>query len=157
MSITISDFNKQFKATSKKMQYFIDNTAPRLAGKVVISISKQSFQNESFQGSHWREVQRRTPSTASYRYNQKRHPARLTRPILTGDTGDLARSIKASYGTASVTIFSDKVYAKVHNEGLRSGRGSGFIMPKRQFIGNSPSLQQQVNQAISDKLNQLFK
>jgi len=35
-------------------------------------------------------------------------------------------------------------YAKVHNEGLRAGRGKGFVMPKRQFIGKS---------ATHDKMN----
>jgi phage gpG-like protein len=27
-------------------------------------------------------------------------------------------------------------YAEVHNAGLRAGRGKGFVMPKRRFIGD---------------------
>lgn len=157
-TIDLSDFAKHLQhLAQEEVDKFLKEDAVRLAASVFENQMSDAFQTESFNSQYWQEVKRRTPGTSAYRYAQKRHPARLSRKILTGDTGDLARSIKASYGTASVTIFSDKVYAKVHNEGLRSGRGSGFIMPKRQFIGNSPSLQQQVNQAISDKLNQLFK
>ncbi len=157
MSITLSDFAKQFQAETKAMQDFIDNTAPRLAGAIVIAQAKENFQKESFEGKPWKEVQRRTPGTSAYRYNKEHHPKRLIRKILTGDTGDLGRSIKAKYDKASVTIFSDNnIYAKVHNEGLRAGRGAGFIMPRRQFLGDSPKLREQINEQISDKIKELF-
>jgi len=36
-------------------------------------------------------------------------------------------------------------YERVHNEGLRAGRGSGFKMPKRQFVGESKVLTERIN------------
>lgn len=40
----------------------------------------------------------------------------------------------------SVVFTNDKPYAGVHNYGLQSGRPPGFTMPKRQFIGPSEVL-----------------
>jgi phage gpG-like protein len=34
-----------------------------------------------------------------------------------------------------VTVGTEVPYAAIHNEGLRAGRGKGFKMPKRQFMG----------------------
>lgn len=83
--------------------------------------------------------------------------ARFSRPILTGDTGDLGRSINVSYSKGQVTVFSDTIYAKVHNEGLRAGRGKGFIMPQRQFLGPSEALEQDIKQQILQQFQNLFK
>lgn len=35
-------------------------------------------------------------------------------------------------------------YEKVHNEGLQAGRGKGFKMPKRQFVGESKVLTKRI-------------
>jgi phage gpG-like protein len=35
-------------------------------------------------------------------------------------------------------------YAEVHNHGGRAGRGAGFQMPKRQYIGDSDALNRRV-------------
>ena len=49
-----------------------------------------------------------------------------------------------------------KVYASVHNFGLRSGRGSGFIMPKRQFMGESKVLNKKINRLIKRRLKKIL-
>jgi phage gpG-like protein len=68
-------------------------------------------------------------------------------------TGALKNSLKKVYvGSYSVRISSDLIYARVHNEGLRAGRGAGFIMPKRQFIGNSRFLNRMIEKKIKRKL-----
>jgi phage gpG-like protein len=48
-------------------------------------------------------------------------------------------------------------YAAVHNFGLRSGRGRGFIMPKRQFMGRSVKLEANISKLINKELNKIFK
>ena len=47
-------------------------------------------------------------------------------------------------------------YGKVHNEGLRAGRGAGFQMPKRQFIGDSQALNERIERKIKTFLNNRF-
>lgn len=50
-------------------------------------------------------------------------------------------------------------YMKVHNEGLQAGRGKGFKMPKRQFVGESAELEKRIEakakKLIDDKLKNL--
>ena len=156
MSITLENFCKQFQAKNKEAQDFLDNTAPRLAGAVAIKHAEENFQREGLGGRRWKEVQRRKPGTAAYRSNKEHHPARLTRKILTGDTGDLGRSLSAEYGKGTVTIASDKIYAKVHNEGLHAGRGAGFTMPKRTFLSDGKMLTDLVKETIAGEFNKIF-
>ncbi len=157
MSITLNNFCKQLTAKTKETQDFLDNIAPRLAGEIALKHAEDNFRREGLGGRRWKEVKRRIPGTAAYRSNAKKHPARLTRKILTGDTGDLGRSLSAEYGKGTVTIGSDVVYAKVHNEGLHAGRGKGFTMPKRQFLSDGKMLTDLVKETIAKRFNELFK
>lgn len=51
---------------------------------------------------------------------------------------------KAKVVGDNVVIESSLIYAEVHNEGLKAGRGNGFMMKKRQFIGDSETLKNRV-------------
>lgn len=59
-----------------------------------------------------------------------------------------------SYGM--VRIVNEVPYAAVHNEGLKAGRGKGFQMPRRQFIGESRELNGKVEKLIEDELRKIF-
>jgi phage gpG-like protein len=49
------------------------------------------------------------------------------------------------------------VYAKVHNEGLRAGRGAGFTMPRRQFMGMHNKLNSAIIKALEKRLSTINK
>lgn len=90
---------------------------------------------------------------------RKKADKRAGRAILV-KTGDLRRSIirhPENRKALSVKISTDLIYAKVHNDGLRAGRGRGFIMPKRQFIGDSYNLNEKVKQLLVKRLDKVFK
>lgn len=57
----------------------------------------------------------------------------------------------------SVLFTSHLPYAAVHNDGLKSGRGAGFIMPMRKMIGDSDALTKRISdetdRIISETLN----
>lgn len=55
-----------------------------------------------------------------------------------------------------VIIFTRVPYAIVHNEGLRAGRGKGFKMPKRQFIGDSAVLNNKISIIIDEELTKIL-
>ena len=76
------------------------------------------------------------------------------RKVLT-KTGALRESIESSSGRggAEIRFTSQSPYARVHNEGLRAGRGKGFQMPKRQFIGDSPEVYKITNEIMERELN----
>lgn len=48
-------------------------------------------------------------------------------------------------------------YEKVHNEGGRAGRGTGFQMPKRQFVGESEYLKNRIEAKAQKYMDQFFK
>ena len=55
-----------------------------------------------------------------------------------------------------VVIYTRVPYAIVHNEGLRAGRGKGFKMPKRQFIGDSAVLNNKISIIIDEELSKIL-
>ena len=70
----------------------------------------------------------------------------------------LFSSIEYVPGQGEVTIQNRVPYAMVHNEGGKAGRTSKpFQMPKRQFIGESRELNEQVNKLIEVELNKILK
>lgn len=64
------------------------------------------------------------------------------------------RTIKASQ--RRIVVGSTVHYAGVHNYGLRAGRGRGFQMPKRQFIGHSRILSSNIRKLILKHVNKSF-
>lgn len=156
-------FSNEIQRLEKEFKELFAKYAPTIAGKTAVSYFKKNFQNEAWGRISWKEVQRRTAGTNANKYAAKHHPARTTRKILTGDTGDLARSIEIkSVSNGQVVIWtapnafgSKEPYGRVHNEGLRAGRGKGFTMPKRQFMGTSDELNELIISEINRKLNQI--
>jgi phage gpG-like protein len=92
---------------------------------------------------------------------RKKQDKRAGRAILV-KSGDLRRSIRrepVNKAAMKVTISTDLVYARIHNEGLM-GKAWGkapFKMPKRQFIGGSYVLNTKVKKTITKSLDRLFK
>lgn len=157
----ILEFVKTFHQLQNATDDFINNLAPRIAGNVAVRHFKDNFKNESFEGKKWQYVKRRIAGTNSYKYNAKHHPARTTRKILTGDTGNLGRSIEdkrsIQYAPHQCTIVSTLPYASVHNEGLHAGRGKGFTMPRRQFMGDSEPLDKDIQQELQKQFSNIFR
>lgn len=125
----------------------VGNTAKNF---FVENFRKQGFDDKTVQ--RWKPRKRTT-----YRTKSGRIVNDTTRAILV-KTGDLRRSIirVPNRAAMSVKIQTDLPYAKVHNDGLRAGRGKGFIMPKRQFIGDSYNLNEKVKAVIVKRLDKVF-
>lgn len=85
-------------------------------------------------------------------------PAATKRRTLSGATGDLQQSIQYRVETAKAVIFSDLPYAAVHNEGGQAsvfGRKS-FRMPRRQFIGHSQRLIDNLTNMMIKDINKII-
>ena len=73
-------------------------------------------------------------------------------------TGALRRSLrKTNIGKYRVRISSNLPYSRVHNDGLRAGRGKGFTMPKRQFAGKSATMDRKIRNKIHRRIRKIFK
>lgn len=146
-TITPDEFAKRLKGQSAAINKAIEEL-PRIIGVEAVNHFKDNFQKEGFDvPKSWQEVKRRTWGRG----------ADASRKILTGRTGDLGRSIQKRVEQTRVIIFSDLKYAPVHNYGLRSGRGKGFLMPKRQFIGDSKILDDKLMKIIKKRIDSILK
>lgn len=121
-------------------------------GNYAINHFKQSFRDEGFTDEGLEKWQQRKRSDRG-RYAEKAG----NRAILT-KTGKLRRSLVAKkLGRYAVRINSNLPYANVHNEGLRSGRGKGFVMKKRQFVGYSGRLNRKIIAKLDSKIQAIFR
>jgi|LSQX01.2.fsa_nt_gb phage gpG-like protein len=84
-------------------------------------------------------------------------PAAAKRRTLSGMTGDLKESIKYRLEPRKAIIYSDLIYANVHNEGLEASvfGKKKFKMPKRQFIGESARLNERIMALIKKDINNI--
>lgn len=117
-------------------------------------MAKQHFQGnftrQGFDDSKWVEVKRRLG---------KGKGVDKTRAILSGRSGRLKKSIHVDKATWNkVVIATDRLaYAKIHNEGGRAGRGLKSVIPKRQYMGDSPVLMARINKLITNTIDKAFK
>ena len=159
--MTPQEFEQQLNQLKRDAERFVKTDAPAYAAEQAVKMFKENFQKEAFFGSKWKEVQRRQ---ASFKRNGKTvknylKGAKRTRKILAGDSGYLGRAPEKKIpGDGTAEVYNDASYARVHNEGLTAGRGKGkFKMPKRQFIGAHPKLENAIKVVIEKQLNNLFK
>lgn len=69
-------------------------------------------------------------------------------------TGDLKKAATtAQHQGGGIAFVFNMPYARVHNEGLQAGRGAGFIMPKRQFIGQGRLLDDLIKRKFAKVIN----
>ena len=117
-------------------------------GNEAVKHFKKSFKNQGF-----------TDNVLELWTPRKRKSRRRGIRNILVKSGDLRRSIKVNRRTFnSVTIGSKTAgdYGEVHNEGLRAGRGRGFRMPKRQFIGDSRQLTNRLRTRLNTDIKQAF-
>jgi phage gpG-like protein len=169
--MTPEEFFNRIQLLKKEFKELFDREAPAIAGRVAVSLFKKNFRDEGFFGARWKEVQRRQEGSRHVRAGKRgKHRGKLRgtdafgrRRILTGATGDLGRSIKFTVDAkGQATVFTDasafgsrQPYGRVHNEGLRAGRGGGFVMPRRQFIGDHPELRRAIIEKLEEKLREI--
>lgn len=91
-------------AKLKAAQQYIREDVPEVIGTEAVKHFKQNFVNEGFDGDKWAA---------------RKSAVKLPRKVLTGQgSGDhLGDSIDYRVSGSTITIFTDKVYAQIHNEG----------------------------------------
>jgi phage gpG-like protein len=149
------------------------------AGAIALAHFKEGFEKGGGQTDHsadgWQEVQRReTSDSGEWKYSSRKKnrkagkytgrftKADRTRGILVGSgSAKLKRAIrviKQTWPKVELATVGNDVnrYASVHNDGGRAGRGKGFTMPKREFMGHSKKLEAKIKKAAEEKLRALF-
>lgn len=110
-----------------------------------------NFKAQGFNGNKWQEVQRRKSKKGPFQaILQGKGSGRLRKDV----ANSVSRGRKNS--RLSYTLIVENPYAAVHNEGLQSGRGKGFKMPKRQFVGTTSALRKKIGIKIQQKLRPIW-
>lgn len=117
------------------------------AAKIVANETRMNFKREGFMDGNLKK----------WKPRKKRDKGRA---ILT-KTGTLSKSVRVTkYSAKRATIASvgkAAVYAGVHNYGLRAGRGKGFPMPKRQFLGESKTTDKRIVNMLKKQIKKGFR
>lgn len=136
----------------KSLNDFVTIMGTDAKNHFVNSFRNQGFEDETIQ--KWKPRKRK-----SYRTRNGRVVDDTNRAILV-KTGDLRRSIRViSRSYRTIVLGSDLPYAQIHNDGL-NGLAYGkhpFKMPKRQFIGHSKKLIEQLRTKLDKRIVNVFK
>jgi phage gpG-like protein len=135
---------------------------PRLAGNTALNFFKDSWDHEGFVDHRRERWMKRKVNTGSRRR-------------LLVKTGRLRRSLRMRYTQRRVIISTDVPYAKIHNEGgTISGsvnvrahkrrnrpvrahtRTVNTVIPKRQFMGHSHTLDKRLELLVTRSLTQIY-
>lgn len=88
---------------------------------------------------------------------QRKKPETPKRALLVKTATLKGHALRGRKKENSVDFIFPLEYEKVHNEGLRAGRGQGFQMPKRQYIGDSHRLKMRIDRKVQEYLTNLLK
>lgn len=124
-------------------------TIPRLEAEVaakVIAVEASRDHQENFRARNF---------AGRNRWPGRKKPD-TTRALLV-KTGRLRRAATSGRSSGNQASFVMPLYGKVHNEGLRSGRGSGFTMPRRQFAGRNQRLEARIRLKAGTLINRHLK
>jgi len=145
----------------------VSNLLNRYKRETLILLSNQaqnyfldSFKKQGWDGTPWKEVQRRTPGTKAYKYPKTKGLQRRTQPILIGAGyrkrgGTLRRAVSSMSRTKEITkdrvrMIVDLPYANIINEG-------GGHMPKREYVGQDSTLTRMQTEKITEIINRIWK
>jgi len=167
--MNINEFTRQFPRKMEELNRFVKEKVPDVIGVEAVNHYKKSFSDEGFTDKtleKWKDVKRRDPGSPWYGFVRQEKgrkkqfsQARATAKILTGGTNDLSNAITYKKHPGLVVISNDKKYAAVHNYGGTAkifGKKS-FKMPKRQFMGKSVVLAQNINAKVVKEMIKILK
>lgn len=147
-------FNEHKKISKKAQEMYVAlNDMRSKMKKEALNHSLKAFDDEGWSNNSlikWKRLKR------------KREQPYTNNKIL-NKTGALKRSIKVKANSSredyNVTVYSNKIYADIHNWGLR-GKAFGkypFKMPKRQFMGYSKILDKKLQRIFDLRIRKVFK
>lgn len=135
--MTPQDFEQLIRRHGRQLVRLMQRELPVKAGAMARAHFRQNFQKGGFVDDTlkpWKPSKRiGTAKGAEGRYK-----------TLMSSRNHLYNSINYKTAPYRATVYTNVHYADVHNEGLRAGRGKGFQMPKRSFIGPSKALDRKV-------------
>lgn len=141
----------------KPSEFFraLANEFPRLENQIVrdvVAVEAERFHAKNFRDEGFTDV------ALDKWAPRKKADKRKGRRALLVQTGTLkGHALKGRTRKGAVEFVFPLEYERVHNEGLRAGRGAGFDMPQRQFVGESEYLKQQIERKARKLIERFVK
>lgn len=95
------------------------------------------------------DTEKISPSGKAWLENKRKNPT-------LHDSGSLRDSLSYVVGLGEVSVGSNLVYAAIHQYGGRAGRGAGFEMPVRPYIGLSRQNKREIEDELNDWMQGVF-
>lgn len=153
------EFSREMQETLQKFKVVIEQKLPDHIKDKSQQIVDKSFEQEQF-------ADGKSPKWKGRKKDAESGKARTERRALLVKDGKLIASVEAevrSKDTVAIAVNDPEAskYAAVHNEGLQSGRGGSFKMPKRQFMPapgeDFPELDKHVEKFLDDEMDKIFR
>lgn len=151
---------KQIEVFKPKLEKLVEASGVLAKNHFTMSFKNGGFTDETF--IPWKKRKRGVDTYKRGRRGESGiRSLGIDRGILIGKSGGgrLFKSIRSKrFGSLSVKISTDVLYAKIHNDGLM-GKTWGkypFKMPKRQFIGYSGKLNRQIIAFLDKNIKKQF-
>ena len=148
--MTPEEFIKIVEKKAFEIKELHDRQLPIKAGVIAEAHFKDNFNKSGFVNGG---LQKWLPSK---RLSSTSKKADKNNKTLLSAHNHLQNNTKHVPGIGEVRIINATPYAAVHNEGLRAGRGKGFTMPKRQFIGESKELNEKIETLVETELTKVL-
>lgn len=148
--MTPEQFQQKIRRSASRVKLAMSRTIPIKVGRAAKDLFQDNLRKGGFVNGGLHPWQR------SRRIGRAKGAAGSYGTLLSG-RNHLFSSIEYTPGDAEVTVSTNVPYARVHNEGLRAGRGRGFTMPKRQFMGESKELTDKVNEVVEMEIEKCLE
>ena len=149
--MTPEEMAKRIAQQDAQIQKFVNRGFGVRAGAIAKRLFQRNFELSGYQDSTlkaWKPAKR---------LSQTGKRARNKYKTLLSSRNHLFQSFTTEVSPMKVVISNTAEYASVHNFGERAGRGKGFQMPKRQFMGVSQELQQEVRQMVEQEIKKIIE
>lgn len=141
----------------KPSEFFrkLAESIPHLEAQIVRDIV--AVEAEAFHEKNFRDEAFTDQSMVKWAPRKKsdKNPARRALLVKSGTLK--GHALKGRTKKDAVEFVFPLEYERVHNEGGRSGRGAGFQMPQRQFIGESEYLKKRIEAKAKAYMDAHFK
>ena len=147
--MTPEEFEKEINRHAAQITEAVNRTIPVKVGVAAEKFVKNNFRQGGFVNNGLQ------PWTPAKRIGKIKGARSQYKTLMSG-RNHLFNSTGHRVEPATAIVYNDCEYADVHNSGLKAGRGAGFSMPKRQFIGESAELDKQVEQIIDTEISKII-
>jgi phage gpG-like protein len=118
---------------------------PDIVGQIAVDHAQDNFGREGFKDGG-------TTDKWKARKSSKKNEGKN---ILV-QSGDLKASIVYTLTGNEISVGSDKIYAKIHNEGGQAGRNHSATIPQRKFMDYSKDIEDAVDKHLDKELDKIF-